>query len=37
VESALTDAEAEGLALRAGTAEDHWRLTGGGRRIAAAA
>ena len=37
VESALADAEADGLALRAGTAEDGWRLTGGGRRIAAAA
>ena len=37
VETALADAEAEGLALRAEEAEDHWRLTGGGRRIAAAA
>ncbi len=37
VENALADAEAEGLALRAGTPEDQWRLTGGGRRIAAAA
>ena len=37
VEAALTDAEADGLALRSGlTADDEWRLTGGGRRIAAA-
>jgi len=37
VATALADAEAEGLAVRAGAAEDQWRLTGGGRRIAAAA
>jgi hypothetical protein len=37
VEAALADAEADGLALRSGlTAEGEWRLTGGGRRIAAA-
>lgn len=37
VEAALSDAEADGLALRTGlTADDEWRLTGGGRRIAAA-
>ncbi len=37
VEAALSDAEADGLALRSGlTADDEWRLTGGGRRIAAA-
>lgn len=37
VEAALSDAEADGLALRSGlTAADEWRLTGGGRRIAAA-
>ncbi len=36
VEAALTDAEADGLALRSGlVTEDEWRLTGGGRRIAA--
>jgi hypothetical protein len=37
VESALADAEAEGLAVRTGFGEGEWRLTGGGRRIAAAA
>jgi len=37
VEAALSDAEADGLALRSGLTEDgEWRLTGGGRRIAAA-
>jgi len=37
VAAALSDAEADGLALRSGlTADDEWRLTGGGRRIAAA-
>ena len=37
VEAALSDAEADGLALRPGLTEDgEWRLTGGGRRIAAA-
>ena len=36
VEAALSDAEADGLALRSGLTADHeWRLTGGGRRIAA--
>ena len=35
IEAALSDAEADGLALRSGlTADDEWRLTGGGRRIA---
>jgi hypothetical protein len=37
VESALAEAEAEGLALRSGDGADGWRLTGGGRRIAAVA
>jgi hypothetical protein len=37
VERALVDAEAEGLALRSEIADEGWRLTGGGRRIAAAA
>ncbi len=36
VERALADAEAEGLALGGGTDGGPWRLTGGGRRIAAA-
>ena len=37
IEAALTDAEADGLALRSGYTEGgEWRLTGGGRRIAAA-
>jgi hypothetical protein len=35
VEAALEDAQAEGLALKAGIAEGEWKLTGGGRRIAA--
>ena len=37
VESALAEAEAEGLALRSADDLGCWRLTGGGRRIAAAA
>ena len=37
VEAALTDAVDDGLALPSGlTGDDEWRLTGGGRRIAAA-
>lgn len=37
VETALGDAEAAGLALRSDADDGEWRLTGGGRRIAAAA
>lgn len=37
VEAALADAEATGLALRTGPDDSQWCLTGGGRRIAAAA